>query len=86
MNRSNTIRHNARIILPQVRGKSKSERKQIYAILAGPLGIIAYLAAAIVAAQTKAKVEVRMTDEDADHIMRDFMRGTPVRLGQRFRL
>lgn len=40
MTSSNMIRHNAKIILPMVRGKSVLQRRELYARLAlGPIGI-----------------------------------------------
>lgn len=59
MNRSESTRHNARLILQHVRGKSKAERKAIYDMLAaGPLGLMLHAISAIVAARKPITVNV----------------------------
>lgn len=49
MNRAQIIRHNAKIILPQVRGKSEAARRFHYAVLqAGPLAPLRLIAEKLV--------------------------------------
>lgn len=76
MNRSASIRHNAKILLGHVRGKSKAERKQIYALVAGgPLGLISHAASMIVASQQKITVVGSSFDADHEKVMQEIERG-----------
>lgn len=76
MNRSASIRHNAKILLGHVRGKSKAERKQIYALVAGgPLGLIAHAASMIAASQRKMTVQVSDFNADHEMVIEDIERG-----------
>lgn len=86
MNRREIIRHNARLIRPQVRGKSKAERQQIYALIAsGPIGLIAQAAASIVAARSRAAAESNEIEKRFNHFESEFYRGVR-RSDHRFRL
>lgn len=72
MNRSASIRHNAKILLGHVRGKNKAERKQIYAMVAGgPLGLIAHVASMIVATQRRVENERDSFEAAYERVSRD---------------
>lgn len=76
MNRSASIRQNARILLGHVRGKSKAERKQIYALVAGgPLGLIAHAAGLIVASQRGTRIHLEDFNSDHEKVMQEIERG-----------
>lgn len=58
MNRSEVIRHNVKIILPQVRGKSAAWRCEFYSFLMlGPIGVPLAAIAEVVMGASAARVE-----------------------------
>ncbi|WP_311272181.1 MULTISPECIES: hypothetical protein [unclassified Rhizobium] len=89
MNRSAIIRHNAKLIREHVRGKTKSERKAIYALIAGgPLALVAQVASMLVKAHTEVNIEVQSHGADYDRIVRSIEQGARARSANdhRFRL
>lgn len=76
MTRSDSIRHNARLIRLYVRGKSKAERKIIYDMLAaGPLGVMLSAIVALIEAQRPVTVKVDSFDAEFDRIQASIRSG-----------
>lgn len=89
MTRSETIRHNAKILLGAVRGKSKAERQSIYRMVAGgPIGMVAHIASAIVASHTKIEAQIKDFDAEHEKVMQQIERGARSAMANewRFRL
>lgn len=77
MNKPEVIRHNAKLILAQVRGKSKKERREFYAILsAGPFGLMLRAVEIIMQASKPVTINVDTGfDAEYDRITTSINRG-----------
>lgn len=87
MNRAESIRHNARLILQHVRGKSKAERRGIYDMLtAGPLGLMLHAISAIITAQKPMTINAGEFGGAHEDVIRSIERGARAATAKRFEI